>query len=112
MRLGHHYHTAIEWRRLALTRQTPHERRSTTSSLFTSSRPSSISVNFFDEASRSEEHTSALQSHSDLHSFPTRRSSDLALTRQTPHERRSTTSSLFTSSRPSSISVNFFDEAS
>src|SRR5882672_4754765 len=29
------------------------------------------------EASRSEEHTSELQSHSDLHSFPTRRSSDL-----------------------------------
>src|SRR5215218_4714611 len=29
--------------------------------------------------SRSEEHTSELQSHSDLHSFPTRRSSDLAL---------------------------------
>src|SRR5882672_9281812 len=28
-------------------------------------------------ASRSEEHTSELQSHSDLHSFPTRRSSDL-----------------------------------
>src|SRR5476649_2129395 len=28
--------------------------------------------------SRSEEHTSELQSHSDLHSFPTRRSSDLA----------------------------------
>src|SRR5882672_9941038 len=28
---------------------------------------------------RSEEHTSELQSHSDLHSFPTRRSSDLAL---------------------------------
>src|SRR5476649_2426469 len=27
--------------------------------------------------SRSEEHTSELQSHSDLHSFPTRRSSDL-----------------------------------
>src|SRR4030095_16435248 len=27
---------------------------------------------------RSEEHTSALQSHRDLHSFPTRRSSDLA----------------------------------
>src|SRR5215204_3547336 len=27
--------------------------------------------------SRSEEHTSALQSHRDLHSFPTRRSSDL-----------------------------------
>src|SRR5476649_1225766 len=28
---------------------------------------------------RSEEHTSALQSHRDLHSFPTRRSSDLAI---------------------------------
>src|SRR5947207_1514305 len=28
---------------------------------------------------RSEEHTSELQSHSDLHSFPTRRSSDLLL---------------------------------
>src|SRR5476649_489965 len=28
---------------------------------------------------RSEEHTSELQSHSDLHSFPTRRSSDLPL---------------------------------
>src|SRR5579875_3526144 len=28
-------------------------------------------------ASRSEEHTSELQSHRDLHSFPTRRSSDL-----------------------------------
>src|SRR6202022_2538981 len=30
-------------------------------------------------APRSEEHTSELQSHRDLHSFPTRRSSDLAL---------------------------------
>src|SRR5476649_1429023 len=29
------------------------------------------------KAFRSEEHTSELQSHSDLHSFPTRRSSDL-----------------------------------
>src|SRR5215204_6280296 len=29
------------------------------------------------QANRSEEHTSELQSHSDLHSFPTRRSSDL-----------------------------------
>src|SRR4030095_7660185 len=28
---------------------------------------------------RSEEHTSELQSHSDLHSFPTRRSSDLEI---------------------------------
>src|SRR5882672_741481 len=33
-------------------------------------------IEFFD-AKRSEEHTSELQSHSDLHSFPTRRSSDL-----------------------------------
>src|SRR5476649_1447167 len=31
-------------------------------------------------ADRSEEHTSELQSHRDLHSFPTRRSSDLACT--------------------------------
>src|SRR5476649_1022664 len=30
-----------------------------------------------DGAQRSEEHTSELQSHRDLHSFPTRRSSDL-----------------------------------
>src|SRR5882672_1406715 len=30
-----------------------------------------------DDAHRSEEHTSELQSHRDLHSFPTRRSSDL-----------------------------------
>src|ERR671926_298811 len=30
-------------------------------------------------ASRSEEHTSELQSHRDLHSFPTRRSSDLRI---------------------------------
>src|SRR5476649_2016544 len=30
------------------------------------------------DADRSEEHTSELQSHRDLHSFPTRRSSDLA----------------------------------
>src|SRR5882672_2594744 len=34
---------------------------------------------------RSEEHTSELQSHSDLHSFPTRRSSDL---RRWPNQRR------------------------
>src|SRR5215204_338554 len=31
---------------------------------------------------RSEEHTSELQSHSDLHSFPTRRSSDRLVVRQ------------------------------
>src|SRR5579875_522711 len=37
--------------------------------------------------SRSEEHTSELQSHSDLHSFPTRRSSDL-LPRVLPRDRR------------------------
>src|SRR5476649_2935797 len=36
-------------------------------------------VQFFriEKRHRSEEHTSELQSHSDLHSFPTRRSSDL-----------------------------------
>src|SRR5579875_1581433 len=33
---------------------------------------------------RSEEHTSELQSHSDLHSFPTRRSSDLPAPRRPP----------------------------
>src|SRR5438034_349329 len=33
---------------------------------------------------RSEEHTSELQSHSDLHSFPTRRSSDLRSTTRAP----------------------------
>src|SRR5476649_1142174 len=32
---------------------------------------------FLEAAKRSEEHTSELQSHRDLHSFPTRRSSDL-----------------------------------
>src|SRR5476649_1605503 len=39
------------------------------------------------DAIRSEEHTSELQSHRDLHSFPTRRSSDLAdeLHRPEPH---------------------------
>src|SRR5476649_884313 len=34
------------------------------------------------QANRSEEHTSELQSHSDLHSFPTRRSSDLPCRRR------------------------------
>src|SRR5476649_1813411 len=38
--------------------------------------------------SRSEEHTSELQSHSDLHSFPTRRSSDLGRPSQDGHRRR------------------------
>src|ERR687894_66683 len=40
------------------------------------------------EADRSEEHTSELQSHRDLHSFPTRRSSDL----RTPSPRNATLS--------------------
>src|SRR5882672_10471723 len=40
---------------------------------------SSLSITMSRMKSRSEEHTSELQSHSDLHSFPTRRSSDLAL---------------------------------
>src|SRR5947207_1565272 len=35
---------------------------------------------------RSEEHTSELQSHSDLHSFPTRRSSDLVAVKSLPPE--------------------------
>src|SRR5476649_2094816 len=35
---------------------------------------------------RSEEHTSELQSHSDLHSFPTRRSSDLGPGGDLPHD--------------------------
>src|SRR5476649_2121249 len=37
---------------------------------------------YLHEQFRSEEHTSELQSHSDLHSFPTRRSSDLVEKRQ------------------------------
>src|SRR5882672_10873611 len=37
---------------------------------------------------RSEEHTSELQSHSDLHSFPTRRSSDLPSTKRGSCRRR------------------------
>src|SRR5476649_2074902 len=40
-------------------------------------------------AGRSEEHTSELQSHSDLHSFPTRRSSDLFLSACSSGEYRS-----------------------
>src|SRR5260221_714937 len=35
-------------------------------------------INLEQETNRSEEHTSELQSHRDLHSFPTRRSSDLS----------------------------------
>src|SRR5476649_1336176 len=38
---------------------------------------SALSETTLSDASRSEEHTSELQSHRDLHSFPTRRSSDL-----------------------------------
>src|SRR5882672_146747 len=37
-----------------------------------------VAVHDMLEVFRSEEHTSELQSHSDLHSFPTRRSSDLS----------------------------------
>src|SRR5476649_2001103 len=43
---------------------------------------------------RSEEHTSALQSHRDLHSFPTRRSSDLAKQRTYATDRIRETSCL------------------
>src|SRR5260221_610249 len=48
---------------------------------------------------RSEEHTSELQSHRDLHSFPTRRSSDLGL-RSVPDVPLSRLSTLATSGRP------------
>src|SRR5476649_2041200 len=41
------------------------------------SRPGEVDGRDYHFISRSEEHTSELQSHSDLHSFPTRRSSDL-----------------------------------
>src|SRR5476649_157788 len=40
-----------------------------------------------DPADRSEEHTSELQSHRDLHSFPTRRSSDLCATQRRSPDR-------------------------
>src|SRR5215204_3498166 len=36
-----------------------------------------LALSLVNELGRSEEHTSELQSHRDLHSFPTRRSSDL-----------------------------------
>src|SRR5476649_129604 len=49
-----------------------------------SSAPSSIYGVFSD---RSEEHTSELQSHRDLHSFPTRRSSDLSTAQGTYGQR-------------------------
>src|SRR5476649_1395245 len=38
----------------------------------------------FHDRPRSEEHTSELQSHRDLHSFPTRRSSDLGVMPRSP----------------------------
>src|SRR5476649_2680024 len=40
-------------------------------------RPAKAGIQGDGHRSRSEEHTSELQSHRDLHSFPTRRSSDL-----------------------------------
>src|ERR687893_430461 len=42
---------------------------------------SPYAIHTVDGLSRSEEHTSELQSHRDLHSFPTRRSSDLDVQR-------------------------------
>src|SRR5476649_2906867 len=45
--------------------------------------PNEGKIIFGATVTRSEEHTSELQSHSDLHSFPTRRSSDL----RRPHQR-------------------------
>src|SRR5215211_4728085 len=44
----------------------------------------SSTATFSRRETRSEEHTSELQSHSDLHSFPTRRSSDLVHARPGP----------------------------
>src|SRR5476649_1449951 len=49
------------------------------SALCTSGNDLAQSMNFKTSSPRSEEHTSELQSHRDLHSFPTRRSSDLLL---------------------------------
>src|SRR5882672_5176612 len=65
----------------------PHPRRFATSPL-TSQSPDchdlrSSATRTSRPPSRSEEHTSELQSHSDLHSFPTRRSSDLCSTTPT-----------------------------
>src|ERR671916_539195 len=45
------------------------------------------------DGARSEEHKSELQSHRDLHSFPTRRSSDLHLRTPAPFRRSATGSS-------------------
>src|SRR5947207_938429 len=45
-------------------------------------------INHLHHAGRSEEHTSELQSHSDPHSFPTRRSSDLSAMAARPRARR------------------------
>src|SRR5476649_2533318 len=42
-------------------------------------------IDDFSNEQRSEEHTSELQSHRDLHSFPTRRSSDLIQQTRTIH---------------------------
>src|ERR687893_154786 len=41
--------------------------------------PAAVGISNVSKLSRSEEHTSELQSHRDLHSFPTRRSSDLCV---------------------------------
>src|SRR5882672_432068 len=49
----------------------------TTTSAGTYELPSVLPGLYRVSVERSEEHTSELQSHSDLHSFPTRRSSDL-----------------------------------
>src|SRR5476649_872251 len=46
------------------------------------------SYHFYRHPLRSEEHTSELQSHRDLHSFPTRRSSDLGRFRRVRGKRK------------------------
>src|SRR3712207_4832551 len=61
---------------------------------------------------RSEEHTSELQSRRDLHSFPTRRSSDLGRRPSTPTSTCAATASPCAASRPSSRSPSGWSTSS
>src|SRR5882672_10847431 len=68
----------LEFKRGCFTRT--RAARATRMSVCVTRRPCAFSIadpNFSRASTRSEEHTSELQSHRDLHSFPTRRSSDL-----------------------------------
>src|SRR5436190_1281380 len=80
--------TRARWSVSASTRRslaTARARSPSTSTTATSSAPawaayfSAWNLPRYPTPTRSEEHTSELQSHSDLHSFPTRRSSDLVV---------------------------------